>query len=283
MEDLINNNVLEQQSPVREKYSPCATIDLFQGVVLPHFHDAIEIIFTTAGSGTAVCNGVKYRHTTGSVFFAASNEIHYFTDRSDDIRGLVIDIEPQILFGNASLFRDSVPISHMWQDPTMEHPLWELVNFICRNIENHQCQFKQDTQTALASALLTLLTDCVKLEKASQPHETIVQILNYCQEHYTEPLSLEILSKELHLSLSHISRIFSHKLRISFSDYLNSLRLNEAIKIMNTSKVTVTKVAALAGFPTIRTFNRVFMEKYGITPSQYRNKNKHIKIGDEQK
>lgn len=274
MDDIKNNESLEQQSPVREKYTPCAIVDLNPDVVLPHFHDAIEIIFTMAGSGTAVCNGEKYCHTAGSVFFAATNEIHYFTDRSDDIRGLVIDIEPQILFGNASIFRDSIPLSHMWQDPTMEHPLWELVDFIYRNIQNRQCQFKQDTQTALASALLTLLTDCVELEKASQSNATITQILNYCQEHFTEPLSLEILSKELHLSLSHISRILSHKLRISFSDYLNTLRLNEAIKIMDTSKVTVTKVAALAGFPTIRTFNRVFMEKYGITPSQYRKTSK---------
>lgn len=270
MDDFKNNDNLEQQSPVREKYTPCATIDLFQGVVLPHFHDAIEIIFTTAGSGTAVCNGEKYRHTAGSVFFAATNEIHYFTDRSDDISGLVIDIEPQILSGKASIFRDSIPLSHMWQDPTMEHPLWDLVNFICRNIQNHQCAFNQDTQTALTSALLTLLADCVELEKASQPNATITLILNYCQKHFTEPISLEILSKELHLSLSHISRIFSHKLRISFSDYINALRLDEAIRIMNTAKVTVTKVAALAGFPTIRTFNRVFMEKYGMTPSQYR-------------
>lgn len=274
MDDFKNNEILEQQSPVQEKYTPCATTDLAQGVVLPHFHDAIEIIFTTAGSGTAVCNGEKYRHTAGSVFFAAKNEIHYFTDRSDDIKGLVVDIEPQILFGNASIFRDSIPLSHMWQDPAMEHPLWDIVNFMCRNIKNRQCLFKQDTQTALVSALLTLLADCVELEKATQSNATITQILNYCQEHFAEPLSLEILSKELHLSLSHISRIFSHKLRISFSDYLNSLRLNEAIRIMNTSKVTVTKVAALAGFPTIRTFNRVFMEKYGITPSQYRKTNK---------
>jgi len=85
---------------------------------------------------------------------------------------------------------------------------------------------------------------------------------------------LETLAQELDLSISHISRIFSHKLKISFSDYINGLRLNTAVNLMNTSNITITKAAAYAGFPTIRTFNRVFIEQYGITPSQYRQTQK---------
>ena len=271
MEIITNENA---QAPIREKYTPCAACDVRPGVVLPHFHDAIEIIFTTSGSGTAICNGVKYQQTPGSVFFAASNEIHYFTDRTDDTDGLVIDIEPMLLHGSVTQFKEATPVAHMWEDPAMENPLWDIVHFIRNNMENHYSTLKQETLTALTTALLSILLDSVELEKTIPHNATITQVLNYCQEHCAEPISLDLLSRELGLSVSHISRIFSKKLKISFSDYINGLRLNTAINLMNTTKITVTKAAAYAGFPTIRTFNRVFMEAYGITPSQYRKNSK---------
>ena len=271
MEKNINTDT---QTPIREKYTSCAACDVRPGVVLPHFHDAIEVIFTTSGFGTAICNGVKYQQTPGSVFFAAPNEIHYFTDRTEDTDGLVIDIEPMILRGSAAQFKESTPVAHMWEDPAMENQLWDIVKFIRRNISENRCTLGQETLSALTTALLSLLLDCVELEKTIPHNATITQVLNYCQEHCTEPISLDLLSQELGLSVSHISRIFSKKLKISFSDYINGLRLNTAVNLMNSSKITVTKAAAYAGFPTIRTFNRVFMDQYGMTPSQYRKEAK---------
>ena len=259
------------QQPVREKYTPCAICPLLPGIVPPHFHDAIEIVFTISGTSTAICNGVKYPLSPGSIFFAASNEVHSFNNRSDDTAGLVIDIEPQILLVSASQFKDAIPISHIWEDSAMQNPLWELVDFIHRHTYGDRCNLPQDTLTTLTSSILTFLLDCVELERATLPNATITEILNDCQEHFTEPMSLEVLSNELHLSVSHISRIFSHKLKISFSDYLNGLRLNKAISLLNESQITITKAATYAGFPTSQTFNRIFMAQFGMTPTQYRN------------
>ena len=263
---MLNIADTDLQNPIREKYTPCAVCDLDPGTVLPHFHDAIEIIFTTSGSGIAICNGVKHHHKPGSVFFAASNEVHYFTNRTDDINGLVVDIEPHILVGSVAQLKVDAPVSRIWENPEMDHKLWDLVAFIQKN----QFSLNQETLTSLTSALLMLLLECVALEKAKTTNSTVTQIVNYCQEHCAEPISLELLSQELSLSISHISRIFSQKLKISFSDYINGLRLNAAVNLMNTTNITITKAAAYAGFPTIRTFNRVFIEQYGITPSQYR-------------
>ena len=260
-----------EQQPVRERYTPCAICALIPGIVPPHFHDAIEIIFTTAGTSTAICNGVKYPQAPGCVFIAASNEVHYFTDRSEDTSGLIIDIEPQLLLGSVSQFRDAIPVSHVWKDEKMQHSIWELVSFLRRNLTNYRCELPQIVQTSLTTTILAFLLDVVELEKATLPNATITQILNYCQEHYTEPISLEILSNKLHLSVNHISRIFSHKLKISFSDYINGLRLNKAISLLNEPQITITKAAAYAGFPTSQTFNRIFMAQYGMTPTQYRN------------
>jgi AraC-like DNA-binding protein len=57
---------------------------------------------------------------------------------------------------------------------------------------------------------------------------------------------------------------------MNFCDYINSLRLAEAEKILNNKSYTITEIAGMSGFSTIRTFNRAFLKKYGISPSAYR-------------
>lgn len=272
---------LDPKTAVQEKYAPCASTLLYPGIVPPHFHDAIEIIFTTSGTSTAICNGMRYTLRPGSIFVSTSNEIHYYLDRTEDTCGLVICIEPQLLCGSAVLFRDSIPLSHVWEDPAQEHPLWELVDFMSRHICTNEPDMPCDTQAALTNTILSYLADCAQMEKALLPSTTVTQILRYCQDHFAEPISLELLSGMFHLSVSHISRIFTKKLKISFSEYMNSLRLNRAVELLNTSNITITKAATYAGFPTSQTFNRVFMEKFNMTPSQYRNLQK--KKGDASK
>ena len=259
-------NSKDTQAPIRLRYNPCAIGPLIPGIVLPHVHDAIEIIFTTSGTATAICNGIEYPQTPGSVFFAASNEVHYFTNRTPDTNGLVLDIETVALLGGANQFSQAVPAVHIWEDPEMKSKIWTIVNYMIDNIST----LDPSSVNLLSCSLLTLLLNHVELVPISRDNKNIAKIITYCQEHFTEPLSLSILSDELGLSVSYISRFFSNTFKMSFSDYINGLRLGEAIALLNDSKLTIAKISGRAGFPTIRTFNKAFLKHYGMTPSQYR-------------
>ena len=261
-----NTNNTKDQIPIRLKYTPCAIGALIPGIVLPHVHDAMEIIFTTSGTATAICNGIEYTQTPGSVFFAASNEVHYFTNRTPDTSGLVLDIETVALLGGANQFSQAVPAVHIWEDPEMKSKIWTIVNYMIDNIST----LDPSSVNLLSCSLLTLLLNHVELVPISRDNKNIAKIITYCQEHFTEPLSLSILSDELGLSVSYISRFFSNTFKMSFSDYINGLRLGEAIALLNDSKLTIAKISGRAGFPTIRTFNKAFLKHYGMTPSQYR-------------
>lgn len=260
--------------PMQLKYSPCAIGPLVPGIVLPHFHDAIEIIFTTAGTATAICNGIEHQQTPGSIFFAAPNEVHYFTSRTPDTAGLVIDIEPSVLLGSAKQFSQSVPSARLWNDSQMESNLWQIVHFMMDNIT---C-LDASTINLLSCSILSLFLNHVELESTIQSNDVISRIVNYCQEHYREHISLDILSAELGLSVSYISRFFSSRLKMSFSDYINGMRLSEAATLLNDSKLTISNISSITGFPSIRTFNNAFMKQYGMTPSQYRNMKKNARI-----
>lgn len=256
----------DMNTPIRLKYNPCAIGPLIPGIVLPHVHDAIELIFTTSGTATAICNGIEYPQTPGSVFFAASNEVHYFTNRTNDTNGLVLDIETGALLGGANQFSQGVPTVHIWEDPDMKSKIWTIVNYMMDNMYT----LDQSSVNLLSCSLLTLLLNHIELIPISRDNKNITKIITYCEEHFTEPLSLAILSDELGLSVSYISRFFSNTFKMSFSDYINGLRLGEAIALLNDSKLTISKISGRAGFPTIRTFNKAFLKHYGMTPSEYR-------------
>lgn len=96
------------------------------------------------------------------------------------------------------------------------------------------------------------------------------RLLVYLDSHYTEPLSLEILSKEFGVSRFQLSRLFSDKLHTSFPSYVTSRRLEYAKELLSTTDTSVTGIALDAGFGSPRTFFREFREAYGTTPSDYR-------------
>ena len=57
----------------------------------------------------------------------------------------------------------------------------------------------------------------------------------------------------------------------NFNKYVNGVRLNYAVAALENTQDTITNICFECGFESQRTFNRVFKERYKISPSDYRN------------
>lgn len=125
---------------------------------------------------------------------------------------------------------------------------------------------------------LVLLLACVfeklPLEEKGESCDLELEqkLLIYIDSHFTEQLSLEILSKEFGISRFSLSRMFSEKLNVNFPYYVNSKRLEFALELLADSTLSITQIALDAGFGSSRTFFREFREHYGMTPGEYRKK-----------
>jgi AraC-like DNA-binding protein len=104
----------------------------------------------------------------------------------------------------------------------------------------------------------------------SDESRALRSIVKFCSKNFKQDISLTILSEKLSLSKYYISHLFSDKLGISFTDYVNSLRVSESCVMLRSSVLSITEVAYAVGFGTLRTFNRAFVKQMGISPSQYR-------------
>ena len=98
------------------------------------------------------------------------------------------------------------------------------------------------------------------------------EIVGFCSEHFAEELSLEMLESELHLSKYYISHLFSGKLGIRFNDYINSLRISHACRLLRREDMQITEIAGLVGFEDPFYFSRIFARHIGCSPKAYRKR-----------
>ena len=83
---------------------------------------------------------------------------------------------------------------------------------------------------------------------------------------------LQALADLCGISPSYVSRLFRERLNIGFVEYLNTLRVRRAQKLLEETEQSIEKVGLSVGFNTNRSVVRTFKQYCGLTPSQYREK-----------
>ena len=233
----------------------------------PHVHDDIELIYVLRGSGTAFCDGRKYELHEGSCFVVFPNQVHHYADCTHGQYVLLV-VKPSRLLAYRDTFLQNIPLSSVTDLSS------DADSEIVRLLETILAEWLRDRDRAITYAYLTVffgkLLKHYTLEKSSGTQGTVTQVLQYCAAHYKEPISVASVAEELHLSRSSVSHIFSRRLSINFCDYINALRLGDAVQHLKSNRYSITEVADMSGFTTIRTFNRAFLKQYGISPTEYR-------------
>lgn len=130
----------------------------------------------------------------------------------------------------------------------------------------------EDICSAWIQVLFALIWSRLLPEKRDRTEgaELTCQLVQYVSEHFQEPLTLEMLARELHINKFYISHIFSNQLQINFRRYLSHIRLEYAMQLMKTNSAPLIDICAEAGFNSLRSFNRAFAEIMGMTPGEYR-------------
>lgn len=100
--------------------------------------------------------------------------------------------------------------------------------------------------------------------------DLIYRTVSYISGNFREKFSLEEMARDLGVSKYVLSRVFSKTFHRNFNQYLNDARLGYACTRLVNSSDTILDICLDSGFDSQRTFNRVFKERYRITPSEYR-------------
>ena len=135
---------------------------------------------------------------------------------------------------------------------------------------------EQSDITVAQAYLQIVFARCIgKLNLVEKSHvgskDLIYQTVSYISANFKKKLSLEEMAKDLGVSKYVLSRLFSKIFHRNFNQYLNDARLNYACHRLENTSDSITNICLDSGFESQRTFNRVFKERYKISPSDYRS------------
>ena len=242
-----------------------------------HWHQEIEMIYMVDGHLDATINGRKISIDNGDLFFCNSEEIHV-TDVEDDEANnkfLVVLLSYEYMrpfCSNIDSIRFNVENNPAAQEK-IKASMRRLIDYT-QNSKDEYIDFLRNAE--IMNIYHVLFSQCVTnkkiphIAKAPGNFSYAKKVLEYIAENYKSEITLDDVSNLVGLSPAYFSKYFKNKTGVSFTHYLNGVRLEHAIKDMLTRKLSVTEAALENGFPNVKSYITICKLTYGVTPGQYR-------------
>ena len=239
----------------------------------PHLHRHIEIVLMYEGESTGAADDKEDAITPGDLYIAMPNQIHWYVDTPNKHRHALLILSPTLCPEFSGIFRSFVPdrpvLRDVGQDPVIRFAVEGLLRL-------HKVGEESDAVAELRGYALILFANLFSrmklVENKPYDYNLARDIINFCYENYTEDISLQSISEALHVSRYYVSHLFSSRLHIRFTAYINSLRIKKACDMLKQDDKSVTEISFAVGYNSPRTFDRCFLAQKGITPKQYRTK-----------
>lgn len=139
-------------------------------------------------------------------------------------------------------------------------------------------QEKQIGSKEIIGSLNHLITNIIARIVTENPHKKVVSqnkidsAINFMCQNIDSKITVQRLAEEVNLSVSHFTKLFKEITSQTPVEYLNHLRLEKAKRLLKFSQKNLTEVAFDCGFTSSSYFSYLFIDREGLSPSQYRMK-----------
>ena len=221
-----------------------------------HFHRAFEVSYIHSGASRYEVEGNVFVAECDDIFFS---HCYYSHKTYDDLpnKKYVIAVPLNLSTEIDAMFRKTT-LPELCQDKEFNKTLLPYFEILV-NQSAEMPEIVVKGYLYLIFGLLRRHYGDVKIKKQSKNVSLISDILNYIDAHCQENISLSSIAKSLGYNKSYLSRTFNNSIGISFSDYLNGVRLDRFKKLQK-EKIgcSITELVFSAGFQSLATFYRVY-------------------------
>lgn len=150
----------------------------------------------------------------------------------------------------------------------------EYKNTFRRMIQELQlCQYAYRDYTAGLFQMMLVLVSRQRQERRSingTTREQIEAAAAYFNENYTARINVDEYAESLHMSTAWFIRSFKQYVGLSPAQYIQSLRIVNAQRLLERTKYSIGEVSEIVGYDNPLYFSRVFKKETGLSPAQYR-------------
>ena len=247
-----------------------------------HWHNSIEIIYVLKGSLHIKIDTDSFTLNEREVEIINSDESHEIQG-IDDNKILIFNIDP---FFFEKYYKDINNIffyTNSNDDEDQNGPEYEELKTILSQILCEYVQKLEDYDEEIEELLITLLYHLVnnfhylthekeELKEKTDQLARYHRISKYIYNNYNNNITLQEIAKKEFLSPHYLSHEIKYATGYSFTDLINLTRIEESIKLLLDSDMSISEISDEIGFSHVRYFNKNFKYYYGCTPLQYRKK-----------
>lgn len=114
------------------------------------------------------------------------------------------------------------------------------------------------------------ITDFIRKQRNIRNFDIINGITNYINDHYNEPITIQMMADKVYLNQNYLSKLFKDFTGCSFLEYLTKVRLDKACSLLKDSNLSISEIAGKTGFGNRLNLIRAFKKNLGKTPSDFR-------------
>ena len=230
----------------------------------PNWHENIEILQATEGSGYVLCDGEMIPFSPKALVVVNADTLHsIYTDDRLVYRCLIID--------NSFFVSNGVPIRSLYFQSLVSCP--EIRSMFDRIADAYAQLAPEDFRSVLEvrTQVLNLVNSLCGKHTAEKTvdssNEHVKKAVIYLRQHLAEPLSLDILATELGISKFHLAHLFKLYTGKTIVQTINLIRCTEAQRMIEEG-ATVSAAALSCGFENLSYFTRTYKKYMGTLPSK---------------
>ncbi len=254
---------------------------------LVHLHpDVLELLYILNGKGQYIVDGKSYPVSRGSLIICNQSILHgeaYTQGQKEDTLEscccVLNDLQLPGLPPNCLTKTGQRPLLFFDQDRDNIEHIMSTLHSLSQDLDYYQnvCYF-------LANSLLNTVylklntgeeplfeTNGSEENSSSRSRRTFVrQVTAYLDEHFMEPLTLEKLGEEFHVSQYHLAHQYKLETGLSPMKYMTHRRIGESQNLLMNTDRKIGEISSAVGFEDNCYFTSTFKKYVGLTPSEYR-------------
>lgn len=275
----MSENKFSTTGPLPQTTSLSYSRALSRGMHAYHEHSDYELAALLSGSGWCYLDSDVFRMEAGHLYIIPPNRVHMMSYSDQTPHAMYhIYFRAEIL----TEIRQSFGIN--LEPELQKHPALELSDELRARLDHALSVINRRPQNgAIDCAIRHLLVECILLSMARQlgldadlsaptaSHPVIQDLIQFISLHFAEDLTLDMLSGHTGLNRSYLCRLFRKEMGLTITEYINSIRVRNACRLLRESDLNITQISLQSGFNSTAYFDRQFRTLMGMSPTAYLN------------
>lgn len=256
-----------------------------------HRHNYVEVIYMCQGQTTHYIDGNKVVLERGDLLFLNQHAWQEILPAEEQDIAVNFIVLPEFfnmafsmmgaednllkeflvgtLYGKEGDERASYLYFHVADIPPIQNLVENMVWTVFYDMGNK----RSCNQITMGLLLLQLLNYMDKMETGGRRYDNELtgNVLNYIEEHYKNG-SLSELAEIMKYDVYWLSREIKKRTGKTYKELLQEKRMNQAVYLLSNSKLSVSDIIESVGYDNSSYFYRIFKEKYGMSPKEYRGR-----------